>query len=187
MPQEIIAPIDRTILKQELNSKQFVRKTNFGDNEIYVVSNLNSPQTIREIGRLREETFRAAGGGTGLEIDLDEFDLSANPYEQLIVWNPKDEEIVGGYRFIKCKNAIFSGHTIELATTELFHFSEKFIRDYLPVTIELGRSFVQPNYQPSQESRKGLFSLDNLWDGLGALIVDHPEIEYFFFMAFYNK
>jgi len=180
MENRIIDPIDKHILKTELTEKTFVRKTNFGENEIYIVSNYNAPNTIREIGRLREITFRTAGGGTGQELDLDEFDISETPYQQLIVWNPVDEEIVGGYRFIKCKEAIGESGTINLATTELFDFNQDFITNYLPTTIELGRSFVQPNYQPSQENRKGLFSLDNLWDGLGALIVDNQDIDYFF-------
>ena len=180
MENRIIDPIDKHILKTELTEKTFVRKTNFGENEIYIVSNHNAPQTIREIGRLREITFRTAGGGTGLALDLDEFDVSETPYQQLIVWNPEDQEIVGGYRYIKCKEAIGRSGSINLATTELFDFNQDFIAKYLPTTIELGRSFVQPNYQPSQENRKGLFSLDNLWDGLGALIVDNPDIDYFF-------
>jgi hypothetical protein len=178
--QEIIPPVDRNLLKQELNSKTFVRKANNGDNLIYIISNHNAPNTLREIGRLRELTFRAAGGGTGLDCDLDDFDLCENSYDQLVVWNPTDEEIVGGYRYIRCIKARQPGGNYHLATTELFAFSEKFKTDYLPKCIELGRSFVQPQYQPSVNNRKGLFSLDNLWDGLGALTVDNPDIEYFF-------
>jgi hypothetical protein len=128
---------------------------------------------------LREITFRHAGGGTGKELDLDKFDTSENCYEQLIVWNPEDKEIVGSYRFILCKKVIPDVET-HLATAELFHFSKKFADEYLPYTIELGRSFIQPKYQPTEDYRKGLFSLDNLWDGLGALVVDYPEIKYFF-------
>jgi hypothetical protein len=135
---------------------------------------------MREIGRLREVTFRHAGGGTGKALDIDEFDVSEHPYKQLLVWNPEDKEIVGAYRFILCKDAEYKNGQVKLATTELFHFSDQFIKDYLPYTIELGRSFIQPAYQPSEQFRKGLFSLDNLWDGLGAIIVDYPEMRYFF-------
>lgn len=175
----VIPPVDRSLIKQELNDTTFVRHTNNGSNLIYIVTAHNSPNTLREIGRLREITFREAGGGTGLDCDLDEFDLCAVPYQQLIVWSPTDEEMVGGYRFIACKDAVVQ-NKIQLATTELFSFSEKFISDYLPYTIELGRSFVQPRYQPSAQNRKGLFSLDNLWDGLGAIVVDNPDIKFFF-------
>jgi hypothetical protein len=175
----VIPPVDRNLIKQELTNERFIRKTNNGSNLIYILSSQNAPNTMREIGRLREVAFRDAGGGTGLECDLDEYDLGEVPYQQLIVWSPVDEEIVGGYRFIECKDAMVN-QTFKLATAELFSFSEKFIADYLPYTIELGRSFVQPRYQPSAQNRKGLFSLDNLWDGLGAIVTDHPGIRYFF-------
>jgi hypothetical protein len=175
----VIPPVDRNLIKQELTNERFIRKTNNGSNLIYILTSQNAPHTMREIGRLREVAFRDAGGGTGLECDLDEYDLGEVPYQQLIVWSPVDEEIVGGYRFIECKDAMVN-QTFKLATAELFSFSEKFIADYLPYTIELGRSFVQPRYQPSAQNRKGLFSLDNLWDGLGAIVTDHPGIRYFF-------
>jgi hypothetical protein len=135
---------------------------------------------MREIGRVREVAFRAAGGGTGKSIDIDEYDTQESPYKQLIVWNAEDQEIVGGYRFIRCSDALESNGDHGLATSHLFNFSDEFKKNYLPRTIELGRSFVQPKYQPSVDNRKGLFSLDNLWDGLGALVVDHPDILYFF-------
>lgn len=177
----VIDPVDRSILTAELNRDRFIRKTNKGNNEIYIINHHNSPNVMREIGRVREITFRAAGGGTGLDCDVDSYDLAEKPYEQLIVWNPADQEVVGGYRFICCGNTpVTSAGPSHLATSELFTFSDAFIKNYLPDTIELGRSFVQPQYQPSNENRKGLFSLDNLWDGLGAIVVDHPEIKYFF-------
>ena len=179
--KEIIAPIDKVILKQELNSERFIRKTRKGDNEIYIVNQHNAPNTLLEIGRLREVTFRASGGGTGEEIDLDEFDTNEICYEQLIVWSPEDEEIIGGYRYIKCENTLnLPSKEILLSTSHYFDFSEKFISEYLPHTIELGRSFVQPNFQPSVNPKKGLFALDNIWDGLGALVVNNPQIKYFF-------
>ncbi|MBK6522439.1 MAG: GNAT family N-acetyltransferase [Sphingobacteriaceae bacterium] len=177
---EIIDKVSREALLDELNKERYVRKTNNGNNEIYIITHLNSPNVMREIGRLREVTFRHAGGGTGKDIDLDEFDLSDHPYQQLLVWNPVDKEIVGAYRFILCKDAEFRNEKVHLATTELFDFSPKFYKDYLPYTIELGRSFIQPMYQPSEQFRKGLFSLDNLWDGLGAIVIDNPSQRHFF-------
>jgi hypothetical protein len=177
----MIDPVELSILKSELNEATFLRTTNNGSNQIYDVNIHNSPNTLREIGRLRELTFREAGGGTGLACDLDELDTCDKCYNQLVVWNPEDQEIVGGYRYIRCGDAeINANGEYNLATTELFHFSEKFKKDFLPYTIELGRSFVQPKYQPRPENRKGLFSLDNLWDGLGALIIENPDIKYFF-------
>jgi hypothetical protein len=179
--KEIIPKIDTAILMKELTADRFVRYTNFGGNEIYMVNSKNAPNVMLEIGRLREITFRAAGGGTGKETDIDDYDLGDNSFEQLLVWNPADKAIMGGYRFIHCKNLKFNDDgTVKTPTSKLFSYSEKFIRDYLPKTIELGRSFVQPEYQPTKNMRKGLYSLDNLWDGLGAIVVANPDVEYLF-------
>lgn len=177
--QELVNPIQRALIKKELTPDRFLRKTRKGDNEIYSVNFHNSPNTLAEIGRLREVTFRQSGGGTGLPMDLDELDTNETCYEQLIVWSPEDEEIIGGYRYILCKNAL-KNNEILLSTHHYFDFSEKFITAYLPHTIELGRSWVQPNYQPTVNPRKGLFALDNIWDGLGALIINNPSMKYFF-------
>lgn len=178
--QDIIPKIPRELLLNELTQDRYVRKTNNGENEIYIITHHNSPYTMQEIGRLRELTFRHAGGGTGKSIDIDEFDTSPHPYQQLLVWNPEEQEIVGAYRFILCREAEYKNGKVLLATTELFDFSPEFYKDYLPYTIELGRSFIQPQYQPSEQFRKGLFSLDNLWDGLGAIVVDQPDMKYYY-------
>jgi hypothetical protein len=178
--QDIISKIPREAILAELTRERYVRKTNNGNNEIYIITYHNSPNVMKEIGRLRELTFRHAGGGTGKEIDIDEFDLCDHPYQQLLVWNPEDQEIVGAYRYIACKDAEFREGKVHLATTELFDFHPEFYKDYLPYTIELGRSFIQPQYQPSEQFRKGLFSLDNLWDGLGAIVVDNPFMRYYY-------
>jgi hypothetical protein len=134
-----------------------------------------------EIGRLREITFRDAGGGTGKETDIDNYDTADYPYKQLIVWDPDAREILGGYRYMLCSEApVDENGEIQMATSKLFTLSERFIKEFLPHTLELGRSFVQPAYQSSKAGAKALFALDNLWDGLGALTVDHSEIKYFF-------
>jgi hypothetical protein len=178
--QTIIEPVSKEALLDELNKERYVRKTNNGSNEIYIITYHNSPNVMREIGRLREVTFRHAGGGTGKEIDIDEFDTSSHPYQQLLVWNPEEKEIVGAYRFILCRDAEYIDGKVHLATTELFNFSEGFYKNYLKETIELGRSFIQPAYQPSEQFRKGLFSLDNLWDGLGAIVLDNLSQKHFY-------
>lgn len=179
--EDIIKPTDRNLIEQELTPEKFLRYTNYGKNLIYIVDAHNSPNTMLEIGRLREISFRNAGGGTGKAYDIDEYDTMETPYKQLVVWNPIEKEIIGGYRFIRLADLKpdFNG-IYPLATTKMFQFSEKFVRDFLPFTIELGRSFVQPRYQPANNSRLGTFSLDNLWDGLGALTVLNPDIKYFF-------
>ncbi|MGQ0827271.1 MAG: GNAT family N-acetyltransferase [Bacteroidota bacterium] len=178
--EKIINPIEKKVLEAELTANKYIRETNNGDNKIYIITHHDSPNIMLEIGRLREYTFRVAGGGTGKSIDIDEYDIANAPYKQLIVWNTAEKEIVGGYRFIKCKDAPVVNGVVQLATTELFNFSEKFVKEYVPTTIELGRSFVQPKFQPTVDNRKGLFSLDNLWDGLGAIIVDNPDIKHYY-------
>jgi hypothetical protein len=180
--KEIIPPVPRELIESELTEDKFQRKTNKAGNEIYIFTYHEAPNTMKEIGRLRELTFRKAGGGTGKEIDIDDYDTCENnPYKQLIVWDPIRKEILGGYRYIHCAGLPRDENgEVQLATARLFRFSEKFIDEYLPHVIELGRSFVQPEYQSSKAGAKGLFALDNLWDGLGALTVDHPEIKYFF-------
>ena len=179
--KEIIAPVDKDLIKSELTVDRFLRSTNKANNEIYIVNAHNSPHTMREIGRLREITFRNAGGGTGMEIDIDTFDTMEEPCQQLIVWNPDADEIIGGYRFILGEHVKIddNGQPI-LATAHLFHFSDQFIKEYLPYTLELGRSFVRIEYQSSQAGAKSLFALDNLWDGLGALSIEYPQIKYYF-------
>jgi hypothetical protein len=179
--KEIIAPVEKSVLKQELNEDRFLRNTNKGGNKLYIVNQQNAPNVVREIGRLREISFREAGGGTGKDIDLDEFDVSDNPYQQLIVWDPDLEEILGGYRYYICtdKKCVVD-NKVHLSTSEIFEFSQHFIDNYLPNMIELGRSFVQPQYQSTAAGRKGLYALDNLWDGLGAIWINNPQIQYFF-------
>lgn len=175
----IIPSVDRDVLKKELNKDRFVRTTNKGNNEIYIINHHNSPNVMREIGRLREVTFASSGGGTGEPLDIDEFDTSEHCYEQLIVYSPEDEEIIGGYRFIDC-STILNTDPLELSTKHYFNFSDQFVKEYLPGTIELGRSWVQPNFQPTVNPRKGIFALDNLWDGLGAITIDYPHIKHYF-------
>jgi hypothetical protein len=166
---------------QELNDDTFVRRTNNGKKEIFVVTHHDSPNVVREIGRLREITFRGAGGGTGKELDIDEYDVEENPFKQLVVWDPDNQEIVGGYRFKEGREILkTSSDEPNTPTSHLFCLCKDFVKDYLPHTIELGRSFVQPNYQPNYNLRKGLYALDNLWDGLGCLTVDYPKVKHFF-------
>lgn len=171
--EPIIEPVSRSLLLAELTPERKVRNTNKASNEIYIFDAAECPSLLREIGRLREEAFRSAGGGTGLAVDIDEEDLAGDGYYQLIVWDPAEQEIVGGYRFIVCT----SENPRHLSTEHYFTFSDKFRKEYLPYTIELGRSFVQPSYQ-SRGNSKSIYALDNLWDGLGALVVLNPKVKY---------
>ncbi|MDD7257473.1 MAG: GNAT family N-acetyltransferase, partial [Prevotellaceae bacterium] len=181
MEQEIILPVSKEMLRSELTPDRQLRMTNKSQNEIYIITAHNAPNVMREIGRLREIVFREAGGGTGKALDIDEFDTCDNCYKQLIVWNPEAEEIIGGYRYMLGENWQLNdeGQPL-LATSHMFHFSERFLKDYMPYTVELGRSFVSLEYQNVQKNTKSIFALDNLWDGLGALTVINPGLKYFF-------
>jgi hypothetical protein len=181
MEQPIIPPVSKDVLISELTPDKQLRMTNKSNNKIYVITAHNAPNVMREIGRLREIAFREAGGGTGKEAYIDEFDTCENCYKQLIVWNPEEQEIIGGYRYLLGTDWQYdsNGQPI-LATSHMFKFSEKFLREYAPYTVELGRSFVSLPYQSSRMGAKSLFALDNLWDGLGALTVIRPNIRYYF-------
>lgn len=179
--QAIIQPVDRALLKAELTREKMLRRTNKSNNEIYIITAHDAPHVMREIGRLREIAFRFYGGGTGQPIDIDAYDTMDDAYRQLIVWSPEDEQILGGYRFLCGADVKFDAEGKPmLATSHLFNFSQTFIRDFLPYTVELGRSFVTLEYQSTRAGAKGLFVLDNLWDGLGALSVIDPSLQYYF-------
>lgn len=181
MNRKIIDPVDTAAIVAELTPERFLRPTNKGGNELYVVNAHNAPNVMREIGRLREIAFRLAGGGTGKDCDIDEFDTMDPPCSQLVVWDPDSQLILGGYRFIRGCDIHFNAEgTPRIATSHMFRFSDKFLSDYLPFTLELGRSFVRPEYQSSRAGAKALYALDNLWDGLGSLTVVYPEIRYLF-------
>lgn len=178
---QVIEPVDRQLLIAELTADKFLRDSHFGSNKIFTINYHNAPNVMHEVGRLRELAFRNAGGGTGKSIDIDEFDIHpTHPYEQIVIWNPESKQILGGYRYILCKDALNSNGTYDMATTELFHFSEKFKKDYMPYTLELGRSFVYQEASVGTSARKSIFVLDNLWEGIGAVIALNPQIQYLF-------
>ncbi len=178
--EDIIKPVDRDAIIAELTEEHFLRHTSKGGNQLYVCDHRTAPNIVKEVGRLREVAFRTAGGGTGKSVDLDQYDLSDNPYQQLIVWDAEDKEILAGYRLLKCADGERDENgKLMSATSKLFDLSDKFVEDFLPITIELGRSFVQPQYQRGSQ-RKGLFALDNLWDGLASIMMDNPHLKYMF-------
>ncbi len=179
--EKVIDPVSVRLLKSELTPERKLCNTNKGGNEIYVVDGRECPHVLTEVGRLRERAFRSSGGGTGRSVDLDEFDtLPDKPYMQLIIWDPDASAILGGYRFILGPDVrIQEDGQPYMTSSHLFRYSERFVRDYLPHVMELGRSFVTPEYQSSKAGAKGIFALDNLWDGIAAVILQHPNIMYF--------
>lgn len=181
MEEKIIDPVSKAVLKSELTPERLLRTTNKSRNHIYVVTAQNAPNVMLEIGRLREIAFRNSGGGTGKAADIDEFDTMDAGCNQLIVWNPEAEEIIGGYRYLFGESwKVNEQGQPNLAMSHMFHFSEKFMKEYAPYTVELGRSFVSLEYQNVRKNSKSIFALDNLWDGLGALMVLNPRCKYFF-------
>jgi hypothetical protein len=177
----VVDPLPREQVQAELTSDKLLRRTNNGNNEVYLFDNNDSPALMREVGRVRELTFRHAGGGTGKEIDIDEFDTApVDPQKQLIVWDPENREIIGGYRFYFPRKGLTEFEISKLASSSYFYFSDKFMKKYYPHLMELGRSFVHPDYQSRNMGRKSLFALDNLWDGLGAIIIDNHHLKYLF-------
>jgi hypothetical protein len=175
--KEVIVPVEVALLEKELTPARMLRKTGRGDNELYVVTAAECPNVMMEIGRLRELAFRTAGGGTGDAVDIDADDMAPDGYRQLVVWDPAAKEILGGYRFIVSETS----HPPHLSSEHYFRFSETFRTKYLPYTIELGRSFVLPRKGPDgTRNPKIIYALDNLWDGLGALIRQNPRSKYFF-------
>ena len=148
MEEEIIQPIDKALLKSQITPDKQLRMTNKSQNEIYIVTANDSPNVLKEIGRLREIAFRTAGGGSGKSMDLDEFDFGENCYKQLIVWNPEADEIIGGYRYLWGKDWKLgeNGQPI-LATSHMFHFSDKFLMEHMRYTAELVRSIFSLDLQ----------------------------------------
>ena len=181
MDEKIIDPVSRELLLAELTPDRKLCDTNKADNEIYVIDCNDAPNVLQEIGRLREIAFRDSGGGTGKSVDLDEFDTDPHhPYKQLIIWDPDAKAILGGYRYILGTDVqLQEDGQPHITSSHMFHYSEQFIREYLPHVMELGRSFVAPEYQSSKAGAKAIFSLDNLWDGIAAVILQHPGIMYF--------
>ena len=175
--QPIIPPVDTALLLKELEG-HLLRPSNKADNLIYDITSHECPNVMREIARLREISYRDGGGATGKEMDIDEMDLMAKPYHQLIVWDPEHQQIIGGYRYLVGSDAEIRDGQPFITSAHLFHYSERFIRDYLPNTIEFGRAFVQPMYQQREMGVKALFALDNIWDGIGAVMHNHPEVRW---------
>jgi len=173
----IIPPVETEVLVRELEG-HLLRPSHKADNLIYDITAHECPNVMREIARLREISYRAGGGATGNEMDIDEMDTMDKPYHQLIVWDPEHQQIVGGYRYLCGSDVQIRDGQPYITSAHLFHYSERFIKEYLPNTIEFGRAFVQPMYQQREMGVKALFALDNIWDGIGAVLYNHPELRW---------
>lgn len=178
--EDIMPARDPNVIRAELSDQLLLRKTNRAGNEIYTFHATDCPNTMLEIGRLREIAFRGSGGGTGLAADIDYHDMDEGGYRQLVVWDPKKNELIGGYRYMLGGEVRRKGGQTELSSNEIFNFSETFIEEYIPKSIELGRSFVKMEEKNGQMMPVSIFALDNLWDGLGGLMLIHDDYQYFF-------
>ena len=164
--ENIVHPANRKSIRDELKQSEFIGATQDGM-QIYLFDYHSNSSVIREIGRLRELSFRQVHEGTGKAIDIDQFDRY---YRHLVLWDDQQLEIVGTYRIGEGMR-ILGQHGIEgFYTNTLFELQGSMI-GYLEKSIELGRSFIQPRYW-------GKRSLDYLWYGIGAYLHKHPEIEY---------
>lgn len=167
--KSVIHPIDKKILKREIDNSHYLG--NIKDNKkIIVTTKQQSPNILCEIARLRELTFRKVGEGTGKMLDLDRFD---DVYYHLVVWDENELEIVGSYRIGLGNELLNKLGANGFYTSILFNFSEEFIRNILPNSMELGRSFVQEKYWNT-------YALDYLWQGIGIYLANNPGIKYLF-------
>ena len=177
----IIEPVATSRLKAELNERSFLCDTSHGGFQVYLVDGDFAPSVMQEIGRLRELAFRSNGGGTGKAVDLDRFDLDSSlGFKQIVLWDPSAEIIAGGYRILfgdRCRLAA-DGQPM-MPSAHLFRFSGEFIRDYLPVTAELSRSFITSSFYKEAEAIRNVFALDGLFEGI-CHAVARTKMEYFF-------
>jgi putative hemolysin len=166
---ETVAPAEnRVLLRQELAASQRLGETRDGKT-IYLCRMDGAPCVMREIGRLREMTFRTVGEGCGQPRDIDRFDRH---YEQLVLWDDHDMEIVGAYRLADAGRVIAEQGVQGLYSSTLFDYGPA-VLSKIAQGLEMGRSFVQPRYQTRH-------SLDYLWYGIGAYIKANPHIRYLF-------
>jgi hypothetical protein len=176
MMENLASPVDKRALAREVAAlAPLVKKTPNGD-LIYDVSGEQAPLCMREISRLREVSFRRIGSGSGRPSDLDAFDVGAQAYRQLFVFSPRDNQIVAGLRHRRPTHP----DDQHVASSGIFDFSRQFRDEYLANMIDLGRMFVAPLGQGLSGGKRGIYSLDNLFLGVGAVVGRLPDIQYLF-------
>ncbi len=168
---DLIEPVNPAHIAHELSTQ--TPMTRFRGLEIYSFAGDDCPQTLREIGRLRELGFRAAGAGRNVACDLDDLDHGDGAYRQLIAWDPDQRQIVALYRYQLGQHGQVHGVRV-FRTYQLFEYSQRFVSELLPQAIELGRSVINPT---ARRRALGLFAL---WTGLRALYDQHPDLSCFF-------
>jgi putative hemolysin len=170
-PAAIEAAVPRPLLEADVNALGADRRLlTSGAYDVFCAEAASIPNVLREIGRLRETTFRAVGEGTGGPIDLDDFDRH---YDHLFVWNRARAEIVGAYRVGATDRIVAVHGPAGLYTTTLFRYDGRML-DRLGPALELGRSFVRAEYQ------KNYSALLLLWKGIGRLVARSPRYRVLF-------
>lgn len=164
----VIHPISGKLIKSELNNNKLLGKSRDGK-FIFLVSYDKAPNSIKEISRLREITFRKVGEGTGNKKDTDQYDKI---YKHIVLWDNDNLEIVGSYRLGICKEIMEKYGLDYIYNSSQFTFSNKFA-DYLYQSVEVGRSFIQEKYWGSN-------ALDYLWQGIGAFLKEYPDVKYLY-------
>jgi putative hemolysin len=171
VPTPVSGPVQPHSMQEEIGAlPEHQRLVRMGRLSVFAADASQIPQVLHEIGRLREITFRLAGEGTGREIDLDRYDAH---YKHLFVWNEESGELVGAYRAAYTSDVIQRHGLKGLYTHSLFHINPALF-DRLGPSIELGRSFVRPEYQ------KQVMPLFLLWSGIGRLVALRPECRHLF-------
>lgn len=165
---EIIAAVPEEVIQKEITAIESFKTLTYDCFDCYVVSSSLIPNVLKEIGRLREVTFRAVGEGTNKSIDLDEYDLY---YDHLILWDRNAKKIAGAYRIGNGPEIIARYGSKGLYTTSLFRMSRK-MNPILSQSIELGRSFIVQEYQ------KHRLSLFLLWKGILFYLLANPRFRY---------
>ncbi len=167
--EALIAPIPKVLLQAEISTlSQNCLLLKRGKFEVYLAPASLIPNVLKEIGRLRELTFRAAGEGTGKRLDIDHYDKY---YQNLFIWDTTEQRIVGGYR-LGAGTSIFEAYGVDgFYINSLFNIKKGFIKT-LQKSVELGRSYIVPDYQ------KNHFPLFLLWRGILTFLNQNPNYRY---------
>ncbi|TVR51188.1 MAG: GNAT family N-acetyltransferase [Spirochaetaceae bacterium] len=171
-PIPVANPVAPEHLRDEFSRLKPIRE--YKGAEVYLFRAADAPAIMDEIGRIREVEYRKIGAGRNVERDIDHFDTDPDGYAQLVAWDPENAEIVGMYRFILGRTVAHHGDLSALRTSTIFEFADEFVTEYLPRSIELGRSVV------NSSAKRAILGLFVVWAGLGALVNEYPWLRYLF-------
>ena len=185
--EPIIDPVDIKLLKEELSRAPELTEASRGDIKVYCIDS-SFPNMLREVGRLREIAFRKGGAGSGRACDLDSFDTDPSfKVKQLVIWDAEEECIAGGYRIVYGYDMKVDANGQPLIpAAHLFHFSEQFMKEKMPFTMELSRSYIVEDHQRNSSARKSIFVLDCLFKGICVVAREGKMTDVFGKVTFYQ-